>query len=217
MPVSLKSKRRLRVTLAVSVAVALLLAGLDYIGVIGGNVRTVVPGRVYRSAELTGDTLRRVLASRHIATVINLRGFNDAPWYGSEISVCRQMHVDHDDIALSAQLVPPPAKLDHLLDDFDHARYPVLFHCQGGADRSGLVGTLYLVVYRGVPLDTAEREQLTWRYGHVRGGETRAMDEFFDLYRRTSGGLPLRAWIETRYPAIFKKVALEGNVDYDDD
>jgi protein tyrosine/serine phosphatase len=187
--------------------VALVLLFLWYIGVFGGNVRTVQPGQVYRSAQLTGRNLDDVLKEDHIQTVINLRGgsVSDA-WYRSEVASCKQFGAQHVDIDMSARLLPAPSRLDALLQTFDHARYPILYHCQSGADRSGLVGTLYLDVYQHVPLQEAEKEQLTWRYGHFSFGQTHAMNDFYTLYDQTNSGLDLRDWILKRYPAIYAKL-----------
>lgn len=184
--------------------VAAILLFLWYIGVFGGNVRTVYPGRVYRSAQLTGRNLDDVLRQNHIQTVINLRGgsASDA-WYRSEIASCREFGADHVDVDMSARLLPAPARMNKLLDAFDHARYPVLFHCASGSDRSGLVGTLYLDIYQHEPLNRAESDQLTWRYGHFAFGQTHAMNDFLNLYRATGRGVSLREWIVKRYPSIY--------------
>src|SRR5437870_5021947 len=46
------------------------------------NLHTVIPGRVYRSAQLSPDLLERVIGTYGIRTVINLRGCGDpSPWY----------------------------------------------------------------------------------------------------------------------------------------
>ncbi|MCS6777641.1 MAG: tyrosine-protein phosphatase [Chloroherpetonaceae bacterium] len=205
------SRRVRRVLVVGLLPVVLLLLFLQYIGVFGGNVRTVVPGRVYRSAQLTGTHLETLLDTRGIRTVINLRGASpDAMWYRSEQASCRARGITHIDVALSAVRLPPPEELRKLLHAFDTATYPVLFHCRGGADRSGLTGALYLHIYERVPLEQALTSQLTWRYGHLSGriggfayGQAYAMDDFFALYRRYNAGLPLREWILTRYPAIY--------------
>jgi hypothetical protein len=84
----------------------------------------------------------------------------------------------------------------------DQAQYPILFHCQGGADRSGLTATLYLNLYQGLPLDEAEPLGLSWRFGHFTWSAG-AMDAFFNLYRRDGSGLDLRRWISDRYPADY--------------
>lgn len=217
------SRRIRRALVAGALLVALLLLFLWYIGVFGGNVRTVAPGRVYRSAQLTGAHLNTLLDTHGIRTVINLRGASpEATWYRSETASCRARGVTHIDIALSAVRLPPPEELRKLLRAFDTATYPVLFHCRGGADRSGLAGALYLHIYERVPLDQALASQLTWRYGHLSGriggfayGQAYAMDDFFALYRRHNAGLPLREWILTRYPAIYAQqpAALRGPGD----
>jgi hypothetical protein len=188
----------------VVILAALVCGFLWYIGVFGGNVRTVTPGLVYRSAQLTGANLDDVLAADNIKTDINLRGGSTAQsWYRSELASCAHFGVTHIDITLSARRLPELSQLARLLDAFDHSQYPILYHCQAGSDRSGLVGTLYLNIYQHVPLITAEHRELTWRYGHFSFGQTHAMDDFFRLYRRTSHGQDLRDWITTTYPALY--------------
>ena len=54
-------------------------------------------------------------------------------------------------------------------------------HCKSGADRAGLMATLYLFFHEGVPLDHA-LGQLTFRYGHVKAGKTGVIDEAFAQY-----------------------------------
>jgi hypothetical protein len=104
---------------------------------------------------------------------------------------------------MSARSLPSPGSLETLIDKFDHARYPILMHCQAGADRTGLASVLYAHLYEKLPLDRAVTEELTWRYGHFPVEKTRAMDDFFALYCRESGGLSLRDWIFQRYPRIY--------------
>jgi len=179
-------------------------------------VRVIEPGRAYRSATLTGfsytgitarlagNDLTSVLNRDHIHTVINLRGGSSADdWYREEVRASEQAGAVHKDISFSARSLPPPAALAALLDTFDHAQYPVLIHCQAGADRTGLASTIYTNVCENLPLDRAEAEELTWRYGHFPVGKTRAMDEFFDLYRSDAHGMGLKDWILNRYPQIY--------------
>jgi protein tyrosine phosphatase (PTP) superfamily phosphohydrolase (DUF442 family) len=187
--------------------VLIVLAYLWYTGVVGGNVHTVVPGCYYRCAQLTGSNLDSVLNQDRIRTVINLRGGTmRSAWYRSEIMSCKTHNAAHVDVSLSSNFYPPPQRMQSLLSTFDHAAYPVLVHCKGGSDRTGLATTIYLVVYRKAPLDQAETSQLTWRYGHISWGPAHAMNDFFALYRRTNGGLSLRDWITMRYPALYDKL-----------
>src|SRR5262249_21257370 len=49
------------------------------------NKHTVIPGRVYRSAQLSPADLQRLIAEKKIRTVINLRGTcPDTDWYMGE-------------------------------------------------------------------------------------------------------------------------------------
>jgi hypothetical protein len=215
---ALYRRRRLRRRIALAVVVFFLAVFLllCYVGVFGGNVRTVVPGRVYRSGQLTGNgiqplsaewignSLDNVLRSRHIRTVINLRGGSEQDdWYRAEEADSAKENAAHVDIPMSARFLPPPDRLRELLDTFDHAQYPILIHCSAGSDRTGLASAIYMNLYQHIPLDEAEAGQLTLRYGHVWFGSTHAMNAFFDLYHQTGGGLGLREWILTKYPALY--------------
>src|SRR5687767_3841035 len=49
------------------------------------NVHAVIPGRVYRTAQLSADRLRAFIAEKGIRTVVNLRGVCPGmPWYLNE-------------------------------------------------------------------------------------------------------------------------------------
>lgn len=190
--------------------VALILAGilslLWWVGVFGGNVREVDPGRLYRSAQLTDGTLAGTMERYGIRSVINLRGAQPrAPFYQSEMRVCKELGAQHRDVALSAYALPPPAELRKVLLAFDQLPRPILLHCRGGSDRTGLVSALYEIVYEGRSVDEAESTQLTWRYGHLSFSRSRAMDRFFALYRDSSHGEGLRAWIADSYPKVYAR------------
>jgi protein tyrosine/serine phosphatase len=178
-------------------------AGAPGPSLLGDNLHAVAPRRVYRSAYLPPARLARAIRTHGIRTVLNLMGGGpDDGWFRAEAAVCARLGVEHLTVSLRASRPPAPVALRQLLEVLDRAEYPLLFHCEGGADRSGLVGAVYLNVYAAVPLDRAVERQLTWRYGHLGLGDLRAADDFFRLYRRTAGGLPLRAWILERYPEL---------------
>src|SRR5262245_24886848 len=100
-----RKRRRTRLALRALAALFLcLLLLLWYMGQFDGNVRAVVPGRVYRSAQLTGgsfqamtarwagNSLESVLESDRIRTVINLRGGSHTDeWYRAERAVCARL------------------------------------------------------------------------------------------------------------------------------
>jgi protein tyrosine phosphatase (PTP) superfamily phosphohydrolase (DUF442 family) len=174
--------------------------------VIGPNTHAVISGRVYRSAQLDGETLSAYLQKHRIRTVINLRGHcPDFAWYRSEAATCAALGVSQEDITLSANRLPPPQELKRLVQVLDHSEYPVLLHCKQGADRTGLASALVLLLYTDATVGRARVELLPHR-GHWPVARTAAMDEFFDRYEAWLAGRPhdkatFRDWVLHHYQA----------------
>src|SRR4051794_9923340 len=62
----------------------------------GSNQHTVVPERVYRSAQMNADELERLIQTKGVRTVISLRGGGEQDrWFREETDVCRQYSVQH--------------------------------------------------------------------------------------------------------------------------
>jgi protein tyrosine phosphatase (PTP) superfamily phosphohydrolase (DUF442 family) len=151
-------------------------------GTLGSNFHTVVPGRVYRSAQPTAPELEAMIREEGIRTVINLRG--SCPpneWYLDECRVTHKLNVAQEDIGLSAMRMPSTSEVRRLIEVLDHCEYPVLFHCWRGADRTGLASAIARLLDSDATLDEALGELGIW-YGHVRIGKTAYIDRFFDLY-----------------------------------
>jgi hypothetical protein len=146
------------------------------------NVHTVIPGKAYRTAQLTGDELARFIADKKIRTVVNLRGTcPDTAWYLGECRATHAAGVNQEDVTLSAKRLPPPNEIRRLVDVLDHTEYPIVLHCQRGADRTGLASTIVKLLHTDATLSQARR-QLLPRYGHFRVGRTSVIDKFFDYY-----------------------------------
>lgn len=205
-------RRVVRAAAIVAVLAASIFCFLLYIGLFWGNIRVVEPGRAYRSAQLEPARLSELIKAHGIRTVISLKGGTlKQEWYRRENAVCRRNGASLYQIPMSASKLPEPEQLRELVRLFDESAYPILFHCKAGSDRTGLAATLYLHLKEGKSLDAAEREGLTWRYGHF-PFETVAMDQFFALYRKTARGADLRTWINRDYPAIYAEAHPEYRV-----
>lgn len=115
--------------------------------------------------------------------VVNLRGSNDGKaWYDEEIRASQALGLQHFDVALSAQHELSPAQIDAVLAMIERAPKPVLIHCNGGSDRTGLISAAWLFAHGS---SKAEADaQLALRYGHFPwlGSKTSAMDRSLDAF-----------------------------------
>ncbi len=187
------------VAMAVSAAVTLVGCGL---GVYDGftplrptdNFHVIEPGEAYRSAQLDAQTLKLVVETYGIATVINLRGDNTGQkWYDNEKAALDELGVRLVNVRMSAHALPPRAELLTLYDTFRTAEGPILVHCKGGADRSGAAAAIWRMMKLGESRDTAAAHELTPLYGHFQAF-TPEMDELVAMFQ------PDRDWILNDYP-----------------
>ena len=114
---------------------------------------------------------------------MNLRGKKpDSEWYREELRVSAANRIKHYDITLSATKEPTENDVKQLMEIFKKAQQPILIHCQGGADRSGLVAAMWKVIIDQESKSEAEK-QLSIFYGHIPLGGTYAMDKFFKKWQ----------------------------------
>jgi predicted protein tyrosine phosphatase len=128
------------------------------------NIHVVIPNQVIRSAQLSTTTLNILVRLKGIKTIVNLRGQNqESAWYRQEVLLSKQLNIEHYDIALSSKFAPEQQKLQQLVTIIRTAKKPILFHCESGADRSGLASAIALILLNNVELTNA-MQQFSWRY-----------------------------------------------------
>ena len=172
--------------------------------IITHNQGVIVPGELYRTAQLNGPDLREEIESHHIKSVINLRGRNpNSPWWVQEIALCRELDLAHADIPLSARHLPRPGEVADLIRNYDTLPLPILIHCNAGSDRTGFAGAVYLMERKGYAPDRAA-QALSWNFGHFAVYPYFEMDEFFELYKQEN---PLHRslpnWVQRDYPSVY--------------
>lgn len=152
----------------------LTIAGLAalfgaYVGILilSGNFHEVLPGQLYRSAQLSGERLGEEIDRYGIKTVINLRGENvGRAWYDDEIAAVKAHGATHVNFGISARKDLTPEKTQQLLALLETAQQPILVHCMSGADRTGLASVIFLQQVAGIDEEEAEW-QLSPIYGHI--------------------------------------------------
>lgn len=154
---------------AAALVVAAVLALVGWFGGLhqSGNYHPVIAGEYYRAGQLSAEALSAHLAQDGIRSVVNLRGPNPGTgWYDAETAATAAAGVEHHDFRMSTAeelTAPEAARLIALLRDVPK---PVLVHCEGGADRTGLATALYLAAVKGMDPEEAGAA-LSARYGHV--------------------------------------------------
>lgn len=155
----IKIIKRLSIGLFILIAVLSML----YFFVVRDNFHEVIPGKVYRSAQLSAEGFRHFIKEYHIRSIINLRGANPKrKWYQNEIRVSKELGIHHYNVRISAYHLPNPAHLRELVRVLQEAPEPILIHCEGGSDRSGLASAIILIL-KGDSLKQAE-QQYSWEY-----------------------------------------------------
>jgi protein tyrosine phosphatase (PTP) superfamily phosphohydrolase (DUF442 family) len=170
------------------------------------NLHAVIPGKVYRSAQLSPANLESVVRRYGIRTVVNLRGCSDPnPWYVDECRATHEMGIQQADICFSAGRLPSDVELRRFVRTLDKTEYPILLHCFRGADRTGMASALVLLLQGGTTFEEA-RQQLGPRYGHAALGRPAHLDDFLDSYgqwlvseRRVHSAATVREWLDHGY------------------
>lgn len=150
-------KRLLYLLFALALAFGLYAAYLE----LTGNVHTVIPDQVYRSAQLTPEQLQTLITQDHLRSIIDLAPGMFA--HAQELVVSHDHHVAHYDLQLHAYSLPSVADLKTLVVLLDTAPRPLLIHCHSGVDRTGLASAIVLILTPNTPVYKIKL-QYSWLY-----------------------------------------------------
>src|SRR5262249_47990886 len=147
------------------------------------RLRVIVPGRFYRSGQLTADGFTEAVTRLRIRTIINVQ--EDVPDPDLPQSYTDPTSVKESDLGralgvhyvwLSPDLVsrrlahPRPKVIDEFLAIMDdESTYPALIHCKAGLHRTGLLTAVYRMQYQRWSPQTALREMKANGFGEWAG------------------------------------------------
>ena len=203
-------------TAKLALAAAALGAGVAALApVLGSNLHAVVPGAIYRSAQLDPEELTAVAASLGLASVLAVRAARpNKDWYVEEVRVARQLDLRLTNIDFDADRMPSRQRLRELVDELDDAPRPLLLHCRAGVERSGLASAVALLL-EGASLEAA-RDQFSLRFGFHPWIARSELPRVIDRYEVWLGEQAIdhhpeafRSWVDAAYVAAFYDAELE--------
>lgn len=156
---------------------------------------------VWRSNQPSPRRIKK-LAEMGIKTIVTLRGQGVIAFNLLEKEACDVFGINYVHMGgIAARVAAPASGYLALLDFFDDAERPFLFHCKSGADRAGLAAAFYLLHIEKYPLSEA-RKQLSWKHMHLKSTKTGVLDHILDHYEadmNTHGEMSLREWLIDHY------------------
>jgi tyrosine-protein phosphatase SIW14 len=158
------------------------------------RLRVVVPGRVYRSGQMTAEGFADAFARLGIRTVINVQ--DDFPDPDLDQNFINRSTVRESDwcaghgvryVALAPDLISrrlvganQPKVIDKFLSIMDDEHnYPVLIHCKAGLHRTGVMVAVYRMEYQGWSPLAAIKELKDNGFGEWAGG---ADNDYIEQY-----------------------------------
>jgi protein tyrosine/serine phosphatase len=195
--------------------VVLIAMAVTLAPILGSNLHTVLPGAVYRSAQLDSGDLSKLASELQLASILALRPARpEKSWYLEETRVAEALGLELNYLGLNPDRMPSRQLLGELIRRIDTSPRPLLLHCRAGVERSGL-GSALVMLLDGASVKAA-RDQFSLRYGfhpwlsqsnlpqvverYVAWLESHSIEHTPDVLRR---------WAATDYVADFYAAQLE--------
>jgi protein tyrosine/serine phosphatase len=119
------------------------------------NFEAVVPGKLYRSGQPREGQLEEWIREYKLRSILSLRG--SIPPHERQLADGHGLKLYH--VPFTAVNGMRPGQWDEIRSIMtDESNLPLLVHCHGGGDRTGMVTALYRVEVQGWPLEKAIRE-----------------------------------------------------------
>lgn len=139
------------------VLVGLLAAAFAWDYGVRKNFDTVVPGKVYRSGQPSQGQLDGWIREYGLRSILSLRF--GVPAYEEELAERYGLKLYHVPFSATKGFGEGQwEKIRNIL--IDESNLPLLIHCHGGGDRSGIVTAFYRVDVQEWPLEKAVREMI---------------------------------------------------------
>lgn len=141
----------------------------------------------------------RTAAKLGIKTIVNLRGPRSDGAWRLEKEACDSLGIRLIDCRIYSRHVPDIEFIRNFKALFDVLELPALIHCKSGADRTGIVSALYLLMQKQASVDEA-LTMLSHKYLHAPYAEVGILDAFVEAYRPAQDrGVDFMTWVESEF------------------
>ena len=173
------------------------------------NFHAVIPGKIYRSGQMSASHLQSHVETSGIRTIVNLRGANPGEsWYRDEIESAQSGGLVHIDLPIDS-VFPTKNELRELTKVLETCPKPVLLHCQSGIDRTGIASAMACLLLDDDCTPELALGQLTWQYGCLPRSKIRKNTRDFLLVYETWLGtqnlsnsrVNFRTWLQEQVQA----------------
>lgn len=153
--------RRSIAALAIAGLLVVFLAGAELVNSLTRYPKRfgeVVPGRLYRSGEISSAQLETLKQERGLQRVICFLN-PDVPETQAERTAAEQLGILWENVPLPGNGASAPDDRRRILELLrDTSAGPTLVHCAAGSSRTGLAVGLYRIVEQGWPLEKTMNE-----------------------------------------------------------
>ncbi len=134
-----------------------------------------------------------------ITSVVSLRGRVPLSHTLFEQEACAALGLRlHFVTGITARQLVDGATILSVMDQIAQVPRPLVFHCKSGADRTGFVAALYLILIDGRDVADAA-QQLARKHIHFARSKAGVLDHVFRVYLRDAPAQGFRDWLETGY------------------
>ncbi len=122
----------------------------------------IVDDDIWRSAQPSIESIA-VMKRHGLKTIINLRGSEENQLWESRI--CDSLGIQYFHISMDGRDVPDTADLNNILRIIENQQnQPVMYHCLGGKDRTGIVTAIYRLKNSDISFEEVHKEMLMYGY-----------------------------------------------------
>ncbi|SCA63856.1 hypothetical protein SCG7109_BI_00020 [Chlamydiales bacterium SCGC AG-110-M15] len=145
----------------------------------------------FRSGQLDKEMLEAKVREHEIKTLINLRGKAEGESFWEEESkAAKDLGIAYHNLLFYSYKYPLKGRVLELITLLEQVEYPILVHCNHGANRAGFAAAVYLLEIEKKPFSEAKK-QLSIFYGHIPS----KLDGFLSRYKRESDGRSMKQWL----------------------